>query len=163
MAFVSCVLCGKQAAPGCKNAGGVLCRNHQCKCGNHRDRASGSMRGRSSEDSRQVGYHSALPCRVLRALRKWCRRQAAQGKITVAWDQHFETRVDWLARLPNVDCACGDPALETGPLQGLPRVVFQDYFLRFRVQRFRFARIRWQQWSRGMWERWVKVRRPGKK
>ena len=78
----------------------------------------------------------------------------------MTWEQHFERCVDWLARLPNVDCVHGDPVLAAGPMQGLPRIVFQDYFLRFRVQRFRFARIRWQQWSSTIWDRWLKVRRP---
>ena len=130
MASLTCALCPLPASDKCTAAGGRLCRHHDCQCGNHPDRASGSMRGESSDAPRQASYHSSIPMRVLHALRKWCGCTSRRVQVS-AEEDHCQLCVAWMAALPNIDCANGDPNLDSGPFAGLPRSVFQNLSLKF--------------------------------
>ncbi len=156
---MKCALCDKQAAAGCANPQGRLCRNHGCDCGRHRNKV-GALRGSHSEIARVTKINGRLDMKTLQHAPKYGSRQgkyAAETKCT--WQAEV---LAWFAALPNLDFVADDWLVRSGPCQGMLTSEAVQCYKKFSLLRRKLAATRgtygatlWEAWAgkRRLWER----------
>lgn len=103
-----------------------------------------------------LNYHVSFARRKLKALWTWTKqeRPAIAGSER---KEFFHRCVLQLVAIPDVDAMEGDPVVEEGPLQQMPRQFFVGLWFWFKRKRVRAALCR-QSWPTPTWNRWCTLR-----